>query len=239
MDGFYTIKNIGNGKVLDVASGSTANGANVQVYTSNGTCAQKWRVVKTGNNYELLSACSGRALDVASGATSNGTNIQVWDRNSTNAQKWSLTAVADPSIDNGTYVLTSKMSGRVLDVSGAGKADGTNIQTWVRNYTAAQNFAVTKGSDGYYTLRNDNANKVVDVASAGTGNGTNIHIWSSNGTCAQKWKIEYVVDNYFAITSACSGKSIDMGGVNRDGANVHLWDRSNSNNNQLWQFVKL
>ncbi|GHU07681.1 hypothetical protein FACS189431_2640 [Alphaproteobacteria bacterium] len=236
-DGFYTIKNIGNGKVLDVVNASTSSSANVQVYASNGSCAQKWLAVKTGDYYEFLSACSGKALDIAGGTTNNDANIQIWDRNNTNAQKWSLGAVSVPQIANSTYVLISKMSGRALDVAGGGKTDGTNIQTWQRDLnTPNQRFAVSKGPNEYYTIKNIGNNKMVDLAGAGSADGTNIHVWSANNTCAQQWKIEYVDNDYYIITSACSGKAMDMGGNSWNSANVHLWERNNDNVNQLWRF---
>ena len=43
--GYYTIKNAGTGRALDVVSTSPYAGANVQQYKSNGTNAQRWALV--------------------------------------------------------------------------------------------------------------------------------------------------------------------------------------------------
>lgn len=58
-----------SGKVLDVASAATYDGANVQQWDdTNGTC-QKWKIVDNGDgSYKLVSAVSGKVLDVARGA---------------------------------------------------------------------------------------------------------------------------------------------------------------------------
>jgi hypothetical protein len=241
IDGLYTIKNLGSGKVLDVDAAKTTSGTNVQIWQDNGTCAQKWAIVTIGNQYTFLSACSGLALDVAAAGTVNSTNVQIYSSNGTNAQKWQLIKWSDRNNDyniaNGIYSLISKTSGRALDISSAGKDNGTNVQTWQSNGSAAQSFSIAKTNDNYYTITNINANKAVDVAGAGTANGTRIYIWASNGTCAQKWSVEHLADDYYIFTSACSGKALDMSGINANGANVHLWGRSDQNANQLWRLI--
>ena len=45
----YYIKNIYNGKYLDVKNGTDANGTDVWTYTYNATLAQRWRAVRNSN----------------------------------------------------------------------------------------------------------------------------------------------------------------------------------------------
>ncbi|MBR0460467.1 RICIN domain-containing protein [Candidatus Saccharibacteria bacterium] len=90
-DGYYTITNVPSNKVIDVADAGVTNSTNIQLYNSNNTCAQKWRVIKNSDNtYTFFSACSGLAIDVTGGNTTDGTNIQLYTANNTNAQKWRL-----------------------------------------------------------------------------------------------------------------------------------------------------
>jgi hypothetical protein len=178
------------------------------------------------------------ALDVTGAYVVDGANIQIFERNNTNAQKWDLQESDPYEIFDGTYVLVSKMSGRALDVSGAGTSDGTSIQTWVRNNTAAQNFIITRMDNEYYTLKNTNSGKYVDVSGAGTSDGTKIQIWIGNGTCAQMWRIEHIANGYYVFTSMCSGKAMDMSGYDKNGAVTHLWTRDDNNINQLWSLVR-
>ena len=52
---------------LDVASGSRVNGANVQIYASNGTLSQRMWVRGVGDGwYSLTACCSAYPLDVYS-----------------------------------------------------------------------------------------------------------------------------------------------------------------------------
>lgn len=68
------ITSVANKKlVTDVTGASTANGARVQLYSSNNTNAQKYRFESIGNGtYKIINANSGKVLDVAGGSTANG-----------------------------------------------------------------------------------------------------------------------------------------------------------------------
>ena len=90
--GYVTLTNVGSGKVLDVNGASTADGANVQQYASNGTWAQKWIAVKNADgSYTFYSGMHDRkVLDVYGGMTSNGANVQLYAGNGTKAQRWTI-----------------------------------------------------------------------------------------------------------------------------------------------------
>jgi hypothetical protein len=134
--GTYTISSAKSGKVLDVAGGSTANGANLQIYQSNGTPAQKFKVTYDGATgyYTLTNIKAAKPLDVAGAGARNGTNVHIYQSNGTPAQKWTIT----PGTTSGTYVLRAACSGLALDVAGGGSADRTNVQTYTPNQTPAQ-----------------------------------------------------------------------------------------------------
>lgn len=83
--------------VTDVTGASTANGARVQLYSSNNTNAQKYRFESIGNGtYKIVNINSGKMLDVAGGSTANGAALQQYTSNNTVAQQWTvrITAVA-------------------------------------------------------------------------------------------------------------------------------------------------
>ena len=75
------------------------------------------------------------------------------------------------------------LAGKCVDVAGADTANGTPVQLYDCNGTAAQNWTV--GSDG--TVRA--LGKCLDVASGGTADGTPVQLWDCNGTAAQKWVV--------------------------------------------------
>ncbi|MFI7551523.1 glycosyl hydrolase family 18 protein [Micromonospora sediminimaris] len=104
------------GKCIDVAAAATANGTAIQLYTCNGTNAQRWTVATDGTLRAL-----GKCLDVTSAGTANGTPIQLWECNGTGAQVWQAQS-------NGT--LRNPASNRCLDATGNSSADGTRLQIW-------------------------------------------------------------------------------------------------------------
>lgn len=89
----YTIRNLYSGKYLDVASGVSKDGTNVQQYDYNGSDAQLWYVSRNSDGtFTIISKCGDKALDLYAGGATNGANIQIWEYNATAAQKWSLEA---------------------------------------------------------------------------------------------------------------------------------------------------
>ncbi|MEU5527096.1 ThuA domain-containing protein [Micromonospora chersina] len=104
------------GKCLDVRSGATADGTQIQLYTCNGSAAQTWTVTANSTVKAL-----GKCLDVSGGGSADGTKIQLWTCNGTGAQNWS--AQADGTLRN-------PQSGKCLDVAGNNSADSTPVQLW-------------------------------------------------------------------------------------------------------------
>jgi beta-glucanase (GH16 family) len=71
------------GMCLDIAGGSTADGAKLQLHNCTGNAAQVW--IANGNG-TLSNPQSGKCLDSPSGNTANGTRLQIWDCNGSGAQ---------------------------------------------------------------------------------------------------------------------------------------------------------
>ncbi|MFD3540246.1 ricin-type beta-trefoil lectin domain protein [Streptomyces sp. NPDC058662] len=104
-----------NNKCLDVDNSQTADGTKIQLWTCNGTDAQRWTVA--GDTVKAL----GKCLDVSGGGSADGTKVQLWTCNGTSAQKWAGQA-------DGT--LRNPQSGKCLDASGGIWNDGTPIHIW-------------------------------------------------------------------------------------------------------------
>ncbi|MFJ8448955.1 PQQ-dependent sugar dehydrogenase [[Kitasatospora] papulosa] len=104
------------GKCVDVAGGATADGTQIQLYTCNGTAAQKW-TVGTDDTLRALGSC----MDVSGAGTANGTRIQLYGCNGSGAQKW--TPQADGTLKN-------PASGKCLDAEGVSSADRTRLHLW-------------------------------------------------------------------------------------------------------------
>ena len=249
-EGTYVIKSAINDKfVLDIEDASKANGANLQIYQSNGTNAQKFKVKYLNNGYYTIeSVNSGKVLDVDDAKKTQGTNVQQYDSNNTDAQKWTIKKNSD-----GTYSLVSKCNNLYMDVKDGIASNSRNIQVYGGNGTKAQKFKFEKVadsinysekaektiSDGTYTIKSAINDKfVLDIDNASKSNGANVQIYQSNGTNAQKFKVKYLNNGYYTIESVNSGKVLDVDNAGKNqGTNVQQYG-SNNTDAQKWIIAK-
>jgi hypothetical protein len=105
------------------------------------------------------------------------------------------------------------LAAKCLDISNGGTADGTKVQLWTCNATAAQSW--TRNG---LTLRA--LGKCLDVSGGGTADGTLVQLWTCNGTGAQAW----VPGTAGSLVNPQSGKCLDVSGNNSaDGTQIHIW----------------
>ncbi|NUS13564.1 MAG: 1,4-beta-xylanase [Streptomyces sp.] len=135
------------------------------------------------------------------------------------------------------YSLTDVAAGRVLDVPSGQTANGTPVQVWDANGTAAnQQWRASQNSDGSYTLTNIASGRVLDEPGGQTGNGTRMAIWDSNGGANQHWRAGRNGDGSYTLINVASGRALEIpGGQTGNGAPVQIWD-SNGGANQHWSF---
>lgn len=138
----YVISNYTQPKyVLDVSNGSKNSGANIWVFQSNNTNAQKWKVKKDSVGYiTFINIGSNKALDVYNGSAKDETNIWQFNYNDSYAQKW----IAKKNTDGSLTFLSAINSNYVLDISTGTVRNQQNIQLYQNNGTNAQKFKLTK-----------------------------------------------------------------------------------------------
>jgi beta-glucanase (GH16 family) len=111
--------------------------------------------------------------------------------------------------------------GKCVDVAGANPANGTQVQLYDCNGTAAQQWSVSGSS-----LRA--LGKCMDVAGANSANGTKVQLYDCNGTAAQQWT------RPGDGTIRALGKCLDATGVSSaNGTPLQIWDCSGGAN-QKW-----
>ena len=76
-------------------SGSTANGADVQLWDCNGTGAQVWQAQ---SNQTLRNPQSNKCLDARGNSSADGTRLQIWDCFAGANQRWILPDPATPPL---------------------------------------------------------------------------------------------------------------------------------------------
>lgn len=228
---------------IDIAGGSYSNGANVQLYHSNKTDAQRFVIRQnTDNSVTIANSSTGLVLDCAGGGTANGTNVQQYMSNDTEAQKWNIL-----DWGNGTVSFVNVKSGKALDVTGGNAVDFANVQIYEPNGSAAQRWAVTSVSGTSetssqtidttktYTLFSGvGYSKVLDISGGSTAARANVQIYQNNGTAAQKFTFSKDSSGYYTITNVKSGKVLDaQGGGTTDGTNVWQYN-NNGTGAQKW-----
>jgi predicted alpha-1,2-mannosidase len=117
------------GKCLDVDHSQTADGTKVDLYTCNGTNAQRWTVTGDG----ALQAF-GKCLDVYHSGTANLSPVDLYTCNGTGAQRWVYNA--------STHALVNPESGRCLDDPNGNTTDGTQLEIYTCNGGDNQNWTL-------------------------------------------------------------------------------------------------
>jgi hypothetical protein len=142
-------------KCLDVANGSNADGALVQIANCNGGDAQKWQ--HQGAQWRIF---GDKCLNVTDGRDDNGTRLQIWTCGDGDGNgKWTVT---------GNH-LQWKNHNRCLDLTDGKTQDGTPVQLWDcdnNNQNQAWSF---KNSQGGSTPQNSGGAQAPVTAAAGLG----------------------------------------------------------------------
>jgi hypothetical protein len=117
------------------------------------------------------------------------------------------------------------IGGKCVDVAGGSNANGTSIQLFDCNNTAAQRWSVT--SDG--TL--EALGKCLDVVGAAIANGTAVELYECNGTGAQQW----LPGAGGTLRNPQSGHCLDAAGGSSANGTRLIIDDCHGGANQLWQ----
>ncbi|MFH8218043.1 lectin [Streptomyces sp. NPDC018057] len=115
-------------------------------------------------------------------------------------------------------------AGKCVDVAGANPANGTPVQLYDCNGTAAQQW--TAGSDG--TLRA--LGKCLDVKDNATADGSQVQLWDCTGGPNQRWALPAARD----IVNPQADKCLDAtGGSSANGTRLQIWTCTGAAN-QKW-----
>ncbi|WP_458248941.1 lectin [Streptomyces sp. MAI_2237] len=116
------------------------------------------------------------------------------------------------------------LAGKCLDVAGANSADGTAVQLYDCNGTAAQQWTV--GGDG--TVRA--LGKCLDVTGNATADGAKVQLWTCTGGANQKWTVTAAHD----IVNPQANKCLDVtDNSSANGARAQIWSCTGAAN-QKW-----
>ncbi len=215
----YTITNKNSGKVLDLDSGNTDDGTNIQQWSEIGGSAQEWRITATENGYcKIVSmADESKCIALAENSAENGLNAELQKYTGADNQQWKL-------VQNGShYGIVSKCSGEKsgLDVYGWSTEDGGNINQWEYWGGDCQLWRIDPVHpmvpSGDYTIRNLNSGLFI---ADNDGNAVQ--------SSSQVWTFTRLEDGTYTVQNK-DGKALTVeNGSSEDGANISLADCSGS-----------
>lgn len=138
-NGDYVIKTVSSGHCLDVSSSSTADGANVQEWTCNGTSAQKFHVTSIGDGYyKIINVNSNKSLDIKDVSTAANARLQQWGYGGGANQQFKIV-----DRGNGQFSIQARHTDMALDVFWGNPADGTPIVQYPWTGTSNQRWTFT------------------------------------------------------------------------------------------------
>lgn len=157
-DDVYTIKNIGNGKVLDVATENIdKDGGKVQQW--NGVVDaknQQFNIVKRNGNFHITSVANGKLIWVDSAG-----KLGHWKYDA--GQNWQLEKVQTSIVPGAVYTIKDPIRNKCWDAPNQSTEDGVQLQQWDCNQSPAQKFVFNRLSDDAYTIKNAGNGKFVDT----------------------------------------------------------------------------
>ena len=140
-EGEYRIATaVNESKFLDVANGSSDNGANIRIYNNYISPKQTFRLEYMDNGfYRIVNTYSEKALDVANDTYLSGTNVMQYTPHDGANQQWMI----KPSGD-GYYYIIARSNNLALDVYNGLDANSTNVQVFSQNQTNAQKWKLRR-----------------------------------------------------------------------------------------------
>lgn len=140
------------------------------------------------------------------------------------------------ALQSGYVHLVNRRSGKVLDVTGSGTADGVKVVQWTWSGSANQQWQLLSNPDGSVRLVNRNSGRLLDSPS-GAVQGTQLDQWQDTNSDNQWWKLVGTDGGYYRLVNVRTGLCADVeSGSSNDGARVIEW-AVNTGTNQQWQIV--
>lgn len=257
---YFTIKNLGSDKMLNVKGNSDKSNTNVTIYQADGTTGQNFQFLADGNgHYVLQPQCAPScALNVYGQYAAAGFNVNIWTKSGNSTQSWTIehTSAGDGylirSADNPSYVLAASGSGNSSNVELQQYDAGNAYQVWTSAaFSAATppaspapdnspnnepaNNTVSVRLDTYFTVKNLGSDKMLNVKGNSSKSNTNVTVYQADGTTGQNFLfIDNGADGYVIEPQCAPACALNVyGQYSADGFNVTTWTKS-GNSTQAW-----
>ncbi|MCC3157457.1 RICIN domain-containing protein [Hymenobacter sp. 15J16-1T3B] len=146
-------------------------------------------------------------------------------------------ADAPVAVEPGVYVLTSRTTGKPLEVVDPARPNSRAYQaaglTTTDTNKGAPQWRIESLGNGYYRLLVPGNNKVLEVLGSSTSNGTPMNVWTYYSGNNQLWRIEPTEHGYYKLLAKHSNKALSV----RDSVDGAVQWRYSGKESQMWKLT--
>ena len=238
-DGFYEVRNLNSGKVLDVDHGNIVPGTNILQWSDYASDNQRWAVQRCEGGYRLVCKANGLALTLgaSAGPGSNAFASTVADGR---GQVFSLEPAAlKRVVSDGEYVVSSQVDPmQVLDIAGASTANCARLEVYESHMADNQIFRFERDDDtGFYKVTCVGSGKVLDNDNRNVSNGAAVLQYDSTGALNQRWIVQREGSGLSIRSAIDPSYCIDLAGGGASNCTKAEMYRYNGGANQRFSLV--
>ncbi|GAA2650063.1 RICIN domain-containing protein [Paractinoplanes durhamensis] len=183
---------------------------------------QQWRsgfypIMWTNKNYKMLYANFGHngmnyTTNTRTSSTFASAQQNQWLINGLLWLGGGSTPPTTPTTPPAGYSsIVNKNSGKCVDARSAGTTNGTAIQQYACNGSAAQKYQLVTTTGSYVRVNNQaNSAQALDVTDVSTADNAKIQTWTYSGGLNQQWQSVAESDGWFHLVNRNSGKCLDV-----------------------------
>ena len=220
------------------AGGTTASSTTLNwTASTDNTGVTGYDVYRNGTQVGTTTGATGYTDSGLSASTSYSYTVKAFDAagNLSPASNTATVTTSAGGTGGGTinssawYTVTNANSGKCVDATGGGTANGTAVQQWTcGSGNANQQWQFQPTDSGYYKVVARNAaTEAWDVTGGAgtTGDGAQIQLWTYSGGTNQQWKPTRNADGSYTFTARNSGtECLDVTGRSTaDGTRLQQW----------------
>jgi glucuronoarabinoxylan endo-1,4-beta-xylanase len=212
----------------------------VAVNKNSGTVSQPFTVTGAGSGtVSAYVTDSSRNVAAISGpGMSGGTFTATLPAQSVTTFVVSLTSSGGtPTSLAGTYVITNKNSGLVLDTHNEGTTVGTLVNQNPGDGGSSQTWTLIQAGSDLYKVQSKSSGLFLGITNMSTSNGGTALLWSDNGTADHLWRFVADSGGYYKIVNNNSGLVLGISNMSTSaGASVIQW-ADNGTADHLWKLT--
>jgi pectate lyase len=215
-DGTYRLHpatDMTGGISLDVAYGSTENGANIQIWENNGYSAQQFGFVESGDGYAITTKVTNQesCLDVERKSTQSGANVLQYTNRGADNQIWYFEVAQWPgsnpdTSDTTVSCDTSYAMQRIQFMSTYNNQfitapEGKGTVSLNSTSSTFNQWVLMNDGSGKYMIANAKTGYVLAPADNNAASGAALVATGKTGATAQYWKMD-------AVNTDCNGSGL-------------------------------